>query len=252
MATASSIAFAFSNFTTGVRGVSPLDTPAKDAICKRVLERKNPGGDNLTAKGDPKVCLDSDIHTYGTAAEKADWRALFFDTKRTRRWVWGGSAKVGFPKYDYIQPARLEKESRSRTPWSLGAYVGYTPAELDVIFSIDAKYQKAYEEGDQGVLCPVPGDGATSVPCVSGAIGEPARVSKKLLAFDVRRDFGFAAAGLTVTHEFVKGATSVELPVYLLKGTDGALNGGIKFGWRSDTKEYGAGVFVGTTFDILK
>ncbi|GJI91264.1 hypothetical protein [Duganella hordei] len=256
LATGSSVAFQYSSFSASFRPALATERAAKDQICAVVLKKKQAKEDKKAS--DPKAeqpieCDSSDVEKYGTPKQQKDWERLSWGDAAMPPQIWGASAEVGFPTHDYVNTDTLAKESSKEHPWSVGAYYALSPDRSNTIYSISAKYQRSYEDGKEGVLCPVVAPtGVSSVSCASGALGATVRKTKKLLAFDVRHDFGNVAVGLTITRDFAQPATSVELPLYLIKNSDGKLNGGLKFGYRSDTKQYGAGVFVGSAFSIYQ
>jgi hypothetical protein len=58
-----------------------------------------------------------------------------------------------------------------------------------------------------------------------------------------------------VSYEFEKGVFGFDLPIYLLQGKENDsglrdLIGGIRLGWRDDTDELIAGIFVGKPFKL--
>ncbi|MRW88586.1 hypothetical protein GJ699_01145 [Duganella sp. FT80W] len=252
LATGTSVAFSYSSFSASFRPPTADQLRQRIALCDTVMNPKRPKNQTDQAADDQNTGCDSaDIVKNGTIEQQLAWDRLLWGNASIPPTIWGVSAEVGFPTHDYVNPANLSSESSKEHPWSIGAYYAISPGSGHTIYTVNAKYQRSYEDGKDGVLCPLTAPtGATSLTCVSGALGAPVRQTKKLLALDARREFGSVAVGLTITHDFEQPATSVELPLYLIRNSDGKLNGGLKFGYRSDTKEYGAGVFIGSTFAI--
>ncbi|MES2130360.1 MAG: hypothetical protein V4463_24075 [Pseudomonadota bacterium] len=254
LAATSSIAFAFNSFTADIIRVpvSARDLAALDAICLRILAAKNPKAAK-EAEGKPFDGCDSGyVAANGTKQDADEFDRYFWrgDTHKPM-WMWGVNGKVAFPSYEYVDAAKLAKDKRKETPWSVGAYASAVPRDTKAIVTLDLKYQRAFEEGDDTILCPVGAAGAGSVTCVSGALGQPRSITKKLLAVDLRRDFGAVGVGFTLTHDFARKDTTVELPVYFIKDGDGKLNAGVKFAYRSEKKQYGASIFVGSSLGIF-
>jgi hypothetical protein len=57
---------------------------------------------------------------------------------------------------------------------------------------------------------------------------------------------------IRVEHDFESDVTAVTIPLYLFKEKDGGFTGGLQLGWRSDTDETVAGVFVSKAFSFLE
>lgn len=178
-----------------------------------------------------------------------DFRSLYWKPSGMRV-VWGASAKVGYQNFDFVNTTSGKEESRQETPWSVGLFLGLNPAQWKTLFTLSGQYQEAFKDAKSGVQC-LPGEDGTLL-CASGPLGSPKHVTKKLVALEARRAFRFASVALTATYDFEAEVFGVDLPVYLVKGKDGKLSGGVRLGWRDDTDDFTAGVFVGAGFGVFE
>lgn len=159
------------------------------------------------------------------------------------------NAKVGTKAFDFVDAGTLAQLSDRKTSWSAAASMTWYFLSNSSLVTVTAKQQEAYEDQDEATLCPA---GAGPVlKCVTAAVGAPSKVTRSLVAAEVRRGFGSYAIAATATYDVKNDVYGVEVPIYLIPGDKGALTGGLKVGWRSDTKDVTAGVFVGKAFSTL-
>ena len=251
---AASLELTYSHFLVpGKR--NPVVTPGVlqrlDSICARVYQemKRQTGNSPETGHG----CESAEVAKYGTATDKHDYESAFWDIENTNRWIWGGNVKLGYQNFDFIDATTMSKQKQDETPWAVGAFIAYNPDKLRALFTFSAQYQDAFKDSSSGILCPSSSSSmGGAVSCLSGAINRPKETKKKLLSFEARRDFGFAGIGLTTTYDLEEEIFGAELPVYFVKDKDGKFNAGLKGGWRNDTKDFTASVFVGTTFGLFK
>lgn len=60
---------------------------------------------------------------------------------------------------------------------------------------------------------------------------------------------GFAIAP-ALQRDFEENVWGAQLPIFLVRDEDGALTGGLRLGWRSDTDDFSAAIFVSKPFDL--
>ncbi len=163
--------------------------------------------------------------------------------------VWGFTGKVDFTNFDYVNPVTLASVSEQKTPWSAGLYAMYYPIDSTNLITLSAKYRDDYQAQDSATLCPSPA--GAPLKCITGAVGAPKHVTRELLSAEYRKSFGLYAVAATVTYDAKNDVTGIDLPIYFVPDATGGLTGGIKLGWRSDTKDTTAGVFIGKPFRTL-
>lgn len=169
-------------------------------------------------------------------------------------WSVGGLARAGYSSFKYFDPNSLAKATDRRHPTTYGAYAGLRPpGAMPVVFFAKYEHQHAWKDADTKVQCP---NSATfPVTCVNGPIGAPVESRKRLWSLSVRYTNALFDIAPTITYDRKSKVKGVDFPVYLIKG--GAddkntlpFNAGLRFGWRSDTKDASIGIFVGSPFSL--
>jgi hypothetical protein len=250
---ASSLELTYSRFQVpGKR--NPVMTPAiiakLDAVCKRVYQAMK---DQTGSSPEPsKGCESAEVVEYGSSGDQHDFESAFWDISNSNPWIWGAKAKLGYQNFEFIDATAVAKHKQSETPWAVGAFIAYNPDAWRSMFTLSAQYQDAFQNSANGTVCPAPDGSGTPLSCLNGPIGNPKETKGMQVSFEARRDFGFAATGLTATYDFEKKILGVELPVYFVKDKDGKFNAGIKGGWRDDTHDFTVSVFVSSTFGLFE
>ncbi len=222
-----------------------------DAICKRMYEEKEKQTDKKD--GDETGCDSNLVDEYGTEQDKYDYASEFWDLeKESNRWIYGANAKLGYQNYEFIDVSSVKKQKQDETPWTVGTFLAYNPDALRTIFILNVQYQDTFKESTSGTVCPARDGSGSPLSCLTGPIGKAKATKKNLVSLETRRDLGFAGVGLTATYDLEGRVWGVELPVYFVKDKEGKFNAGIKLGWRDDTHDVTASVFVGTAFGLFE
>lgn len=220
-----------------------------DVVCRRVFEARKLK-ENTPVPDKLEGCDANLVYTHGDSDDIHAFDSAFWNLDKSRaRWLWGGTAKLGYQDYEYLTTDSTTKQKRNETPWSVGAWGAVQPGDVPWLLLANVQYQRAFKDGDNAVVCPVPTPPNPTV-CAAGALNAPKSITKKLLTLELRGrpgDFGFA---LSVTRDFEAKVTGVDIPLYLVADKDGKLTAGLKAGWRSDTKKAGVGIFVGVPFGL--
>jgi hypothetical protein len=170
-------------------------------------------------------------------------------------WSLGGLARLGYTTFKFYDATSLAKGNAHKYSRTLGPYVGYSPAGAAPIFIVAKyEYQHSFKDTDSKVMCP---ESATfPVTCVSGPLGEPVENPKRLWSFSLRYSNPRFDLAPMLTYDRVSKAKGIDVPVYFIKASEDTnntvpFNAGVRLGWRSDTKDYSLGVFVGTPFSFF-
>jgi hypothetical protein len=180
------------------------------------------------------------------------------DPDQVPTWVVSLNGKVGTQHHEYFDPLTLAQHTLDTTPWQVGGSAGYffgadkaTKQPDNMALNLTFSYQQFYQDGDTGesrTLC------LTVDNCVTGFIGAPVRTEKALITGDFRwiGAFGTHPIGLdvSVTYDPITDAESVQIPLYLMTDGSGALTGGLRYNWSSESHLSTIGVFASTAFDI--
>lgn len=167
-------------------------------------------------------------------------------------WRWGMTAAIGYDKFNYRDPATLQEMSANKVGVSGSGYFGYLVPNGLTSFTLRAEYQHGYKAGQNKILCPANPTNAV-IQCFNDPVGPPQKDKSALLSVDMRHYLGeglgipMAIAPL-VTYDVNDDVVGVDLPLYLVSDGKLGLSGGLRMGWRSDTKDAVFGIFVGKRF----
>jgi hypothetical protein len=187
-----------------------------------------------------------------------EFRGLYLDPDR-RRWSWGALLKVGHESFDYFGP-ELTKQDTSKVAWAAGAHFGWIPRHSKMFNLVGVEWQRSYVASRSTAACLASED--TVLSCVTGALAEPTEKNKHLVYWESRGtlplyasprsperfEIGFA---LRATYDFRNDESGVDLPIYLLRNSEGALTGGVRLGWTS-TDQFGFGIFVTSPLKVFQ
>lgn len=171
---------------------------------------------------------------------------------------YGVEATVGFTDFDWIDQGTFSERKERRTSWGITAHYNRYLRSTKTAFTFSASYQRGYRPVDEMLLCP-PGATAPAAQCKTARGSPPTKDEKGLVAVGLRHQFmqngtllPIAVAPL-VTYDITHHVWGVDVPIYFVPDKASTLNGGIRFGYRSDRKEkFSVGIFVGTSFSLLQ
>lgn len=177
----------------------------------------------------------------------------------------GVSASVAFQDFKFADPTELavgniKAKTVSETGWSASAKYAYYFPKTATSLGLSAEYESAWKGATAVPLCPN-ADGLVILSCTELAPNSPKNKVATKFSTNLRHRFFFKeelsnlAISPRVTYAIVKNDKNVwgvEFPVYLIPNGKGGLTGGVKVGYRSDTKDPTFGVFVGSAFGIVQ
>lgn len=167
-------------------------------------------------------------------------------------WRFGGTAAIGYDTFDYRDGSTLAELSESKASFSGGGYASYLVPNGLTSMTARAEYQYGYEAGKKQILCP--GNPTNVViQCFNDPVGAPKKDKSLLVSFDLRHYLGDGlgipmAISPLVTYDVLDDVVGIDFPLYLVGDGKLGLSGGIRAGWRSDTKDAVVGIFVGKRF----
>ena len=157
------------------------------------------------------------------------------------------TARLGLARHEfsYRDPATLAEASQDRTGTSFSA--GAAMKGVNVAGSFAYRRESSYRSaGEQEVCVPATFGPAGTTTCSTMVVGGPAHSTKDVLEGEIRGSWNATGAiRLHVAHDFTSSATGVDLPVYVIPDVSGNLAGGVRLGYRTDTKRWSAAMFVG-------
>jgi hypothetical protein len=187
-------------------------------------------------------------------AEAREFRRAFLSTKPI--YFAGLNGAAGQSDLKFIDPVAFAERSQKKTAISGSAYAGLIGANYDWALRAKYSYISQFESAMDGQICRNSVVNPAMPECLSGPQGAPGRVKSSIATIELRKQFNpgdeatFAIAPQFV-YDFDKKDFAVDIPIYLTRSKEGTLNGGIRFGYRSDSKDLGAGIFIGLPFDQL-
>lgn len=234
-------------------GYFPLRTN-RDTDSDGIYERAR---EKCLAKPDPAP-LQCDVSTHAVYHHyRENWlRYLRLTTLNVTDW--GVDATLGINEFEWVDPVTLTPQKAQRTDWSVAGHVTHYLAGRQLALTGSVSYQRAYEAADEQLLCPPnPVDPATQ--CMTARGAAPGRNENLLISAGLRYRTinaegtpGRFAIAPMVNYDVIDDVWGVDVPIYLIPGPNGSLNGGIRLGYRSDREDrFSIGVFVGTTFNYL-
>ncbi|HEX8365022.1 MAG TPA: hypothetical protein VF603_07045 [Allosphingosinicella sp.] len=170
----------------------------------------------------------------------------------------GIDASIGSNEFEWFDRVSLVPRKERRTDWSVAAHVArYLPGSHTALTG-SVSYQRAFEAAEEERVCP-PGTTDPEAECPDMRTAGPTRNENLLLAVGLRHrilgadgNLGNFAVAPIVTYDVIDDVVGVDVPVYYTPDGEGGLNGGVRFGYRSDREnEFSVAFFVGTTFDIF-
>lgn len=162
----------------------------------------------------------------------------------------GVSGGVSVTTYRFLSGAQLKETSDKKTDFSLSAQGGvFTPMFGFVIGTLGIQQTSQAGADSVSVCRPLPGTDATT--CSNGVLKPPTDSFGALGSLQLRRKLaGNVAVAPIVQYDFKKDVTAFIVPVYFLKDAKGSPIGGVRGGWRSDTKAVVISMFVGAAFGL--
>lgn len=161
-------------------------------------------------------------------------------------WFFGGDAGVERASFKYLDKGTLATKTDHHETLTLGGRVGFFSSALGfVIGSYTFKNTFAAAGAPTQVCRPI--DGTSATRCDAAIIGAPQETQLQILSVEVRRFMLSTAAAVapSIQRDLKNGVTGVDVPVYFIRNATGSAIGGVRFGWRSDTKEVTAIAFIG-------
>lgn len=163
----------------------------------------------------------------------------------------GVQARVGYKKYKFLNTGTLKDETSEKYSQSLAPYIAYS-SPSSVLYIAKFDYQRGYKEADAKMMCPQ----AQTFPvtCANGAAGAPKEQIKRIFTLTTRFFVASSAsAEVNLSYDRTSRVKGIDVPVYFLQSKDikdsfTPYNAGLRFGWRSDTKDPSIGIFVGSPF----
>ena len=143
-----------------------------------------------------------------------------------------------------IEEAKESKDSYSGT-------ASFGVLNRGFYYGANAIFERLYKGAPVSQICrPIPNRPGDT--CSNLALKGPQRADQDIYQVELRRFFSdHLGINAKVSYEAQEKVEGYQLLVYLLKSDDKGLNGGLDFGYRSDTNDFTVRAFIGMSLKIV-
>ena len=230
-------------------GVFGLLNPIRQAA----IDRRDPGLAVCTQYGMPAgpnlpTCTNGNLEAFlraqgrdaevDEAMDRYD-RAFFGDAR-----LWGVSfgGKVGYKKFSYFSEEAVASESR-RVSASATLAVSYIEGGRRIAIGLSA--ERGYRDAKPSARSCSPAEGSPALEsCRELPLGAPDERNDVVVRVEWRQVSGDVGLSPVLSWKVDEGILGFDMPFYFVRDAAGRLTGGVRMGWRSDSREPQLGVFV--------
>lgn len=174
---------------------------------------------------------------------------------------YGVDATIGYDEFDVLDRTNFLVDDVGRVTYDGTAYAGIIGKKGNWSGRVSASYTRGFESPEVAQFCQNI-SGSMDQNCITGPDGRPIRSESAFVSGELRVLFPFGKkpdigeeddrSKFGIAPEFTwdvdDGEWAIDVPVYLQRNEKGVLDGGIRFGYRSDMNDFGVGLFVGVPF----
>jgi len=244
------------------RTPNPVERRQAVELCQRLGMLPKPSGqrgeytdDDFKRAQEMPECSDRNIET---AEDKALYE--FYAHAKARPWLLGFDATAGQATQKFVDKSTLASATEKNIDWTLAARAGVYQQGVG-FFLVSYNYVDVTKAAGSPIqicrpLTDVTLAGATR--CDNVIVGAPTPKVTSVISAELRQlisgKFAVSPSVIFDLKETVdsKRVWGIDVPVYFLT-TSGVTSptGGVRFGWRSDTKEVTAVIFIGGAFKLF-
>jgi hypothetical protein len=192
-------------------------------------------------------CWEEEVRAKDPAAAAGFRQHLHLDDAL---WFWGGSLAGARGAFKWVDAIGAESKKASHNDWAVTGRAGLFTTSFGFVVA-SFTYERSFAGKDAQQICAPVASGSDSLKCQSVVVGAPAEAKAKILRVEGRKVLSNGVAmNPFFQYDTVSKRKSVVVPIYFLKGEKGP-TGGVRAGWRSDTKEVSISVFIGAAFNLL-
>jgi hypothetical protein len=194
-------------------------------------------------------CSYSDILAAAESdAELAQAVGKFGDSYFGPTTIITASLKASRSEYSYLTPL-AKKESLNDTGWGVGGSFYYVPGNRQSMYGIGVDLNREKKSAKAAILCPI-SNGQVAV-CQQGPLGAPKDNESTTIWGEYRSEVWQFPYSILISHNFDSNENSFNMPIYLLRKTDGPFSGGIRLGWTTK-EDFSLGLFITSPFEFGK
>jgi hypothetical protein len=205
------------------------------------------------ARGAASVLFAGPVSTSSEFTRLADLNGLFGSARVQASYTSNATDAGGFvaaggtfsqPHFAYRDSSTLARRSVERAAYALEAGGGRRWPSVSLYGGV--RWEQAYHPRTARDVCAVATFGpAGTESCSSMVVGGPRGRERTVASVAGAWSIGAVGAGrLTISHDVQRGVTGFDLPVWVLPNPAGGLAGGLRFGYRTDTRETTLSLFV--------
>jgi hypothetical protein len=150
----------------------------------------------------------------------------------------------GQPRFAYRDSAALGRRSVEHAAYAIETGGGRRWSSVALYGGV--RWEQAYHARTAHDVCsPATFGAAGTQSCASMVVGAPRSRERAVASVSGAWSIGGnGAARLTISHDIRRAVTGIDLPVWVLQNPAGGLAGGVRFGYRTDSREMTVALFV--------
>ncbi len=148
------------------------------------------------------------------------------------------------PGFAYRDTATFTTRSVGHSLYAIEAGAGYRWGAVALQGAV--RWEQSYRaRGSQNVCTPASFGPPGTETCANMVLGAPFSSSRTVASVSGAWSIaGSGAARITISHDLRHGITGVDLPMWVLANPAGGLAGGVRFGYRTDSRQMSMALFV--------
>jgi hypothetical protein len=148
------------------------------------------------------------------------------------------------PGFAYRDTATFTTRSVGHTLYAIEGGAGYRWGTVALEGAV--RWEQSYRaRGSQNVCTPASFGPPGTETCANMVLGAPFSSNRTVASVSGAWSIGGnGAARITISHDLRHGITGVDLPVWVLTNPAGGLAGGVRFGYRTDSRQMSMALFV--------
>ncbi len=154
------------------------------------------------------------------------------------------SGTLSQPSFSYRDTAALTEHSVLHTAYALEADGGYRLSSMTLSGSV--RWEQSYRaHTSQNVCAPASFGPSGTETCADMVLGAPFTRARAIASVSGAWSVGGnGAVRLTISHDLRRGTTGIDLPVWMIQNAAGGLAGGVRFGYRTNSRQVTVALFL--------
>jgi hypothetical protein len=169
----------------------------------------------------------------------------------------GISGRIGHDRYEFLDAATANPLDQTRTPWSIGGFLGVSFLDLHNSFAVEFRHQTSFKAAATAAVCPAPATGV--VVCPVGPVGAPSEREQNIFTAEYRQRVGERFAfSIRGSYDIEGDIFQLDVPVYFISDSNPGLNAGVRARYVNDpdpddlNEGWVFGIFVSKSFSLFR